>query len=167
MFLAIGVAASLASPIHAQPRAVETLVGNARVVDGDTLNIDGQSIRMWGIDAPESRQACQSDQGVIPCGQLSTHHLQLMIGDQAVRCEISGRDRYGRMVGICYAINQRNASLNQLMVRNGWAFAAYHTQRYNFCDDQKIAENQGSGLWQWRFQFPWEFRGSQARTWCR
>ncbi len=35
------------------------LTGPARVVDGDTLVIDKERIRLFGIDAPESKQLCR------------------------------------------------------------------------------------------------------------
>jgi endonuclease YncB( thermonuclease family) len=37
----------------------DDLAGQASIVDGDTLEIHGTRIRLWGIDAPESSQLCR------------------------------------------------------------------------------------------------------------
>jgi len=36
-------------------------VAAASVIDGDTIEVHGQRIRIHGIDAPESRQLCRLD----------------------------------------------------------------------------------------------------------
>ena len=42
----------------------ENLAGQASVVDGDTLEIHGTRIRLWGIDAPETTQLCRNDESL-------------------------------------------------------------------------------------------------------
>jgi endonuclease YncB( thermonuclease family) len=39
----------------------DDLIGQASVIDGDTLEIHGMRIRLWGIDAPESSQLCRGE----------------------------------------------------------------------------------------------------------
>jgi endonuclease YncB( thermonuclease family) len=39
----------------------DSFVGQASVIDGDTLEIHSTRIRLWGIDAPESTQLCRGE----------------------------------------------------------------------------------------------------------
>ena len=59
------------------------ITGPARVIDGDTLDIAGERIRLHGIDAPESRQTCIADGATWPCGQSATDALTEFIGGGA------------------------------------------------------------------------------------
>jgi endonuclease YncB( thermonuclease family) len=40
------------------------LTGQASIIDGDTLEIHGTRIRLWGIDAPGSTQLCRGEDSV-------------------------------------------------------------------------------------------------------
>lgn len=62
LLVALVVASGMATA-HTQivtPRAV--------VVDGDTLTIDGERIRLWGIDAPGTQQQCDLAGRQYRCG---------------------------------------------------------------------------------------------------
>ena len=52
------------------------ITGPARVVNGDTIDIAGQRIRLFGIDAPESGQTCIIDNQPWPCGEAATEALR-------------------------------------------------------------------------------------------
>ena len=83
---------------------VEILGSVPRIVDADTLDVAGQTVRLQGIDAPESAQSCRPAGGPrYPCGDHATQALQTRIGPDAVTCTIEGRDRYLRALGMCYA----------------------------------------------------------------
>ena len=83
--------------------AQEDLIGVASVIDGDTIEIHGQRIRLFGIDAPESRQLCVRPTGERwRCGQQASFALADQIGRATVSCQPRDRDRYGRIVAVCF-----------------------------------------------------------------
>ncbi len=79
--------------------ALADVTGPARVIDGDTLDVQGQRIRLHGIDAPESRQLCFIDGRRWQCGKEAANILMDFIKNRPVRCEDLGRDRYTRIGG--------------------------------------------------------------------
>jgi len=60
------------------------------VTDGDTIKLNGTTCRLWGIDAPESKQWCDD----YPAGSLATGTLQMLIKGNTVVCEPKATDRY-------------------------------------------------------------------------
>ncbi len=78
------------------------LVGQASVVDGDTLEIHGTRIRLWGIDAPESGQLCRdADSDLYQCGAKAANDLDTFIARRPVDCTPVAEDQYGWTVATC------------------------------------------------------------------
>ena len=97
--------------------ALADTTGPARVIDGDTIEIGSESIRLHGIDAPEAAQQCQDQAGKpYKCGPRATRVLRRLTDGETVRCEERDRDRYGRIVTVCYVGSQ---DLNRQMVLKG------------------------------------------------
>ena len=93
------------------------LEGVASVMDGDTIEIHGARIRLNGIDAPESDQLCQGPDGSKwHYGQKSAFALADFISRAVIRCEPRDRDRYGRIVAVCFKgdISERLAARSWL-----------------------------------------------------
>ena len=132
----------------------ETLTGIASVVDGDTLVIQGERIRLHGIDAPESAQHCyRLDRSRWPCGQSAAAALADAIGGQSVHCRGEERDCRGRLLAIC---SQQGQDLNAWMVRQGWALA-YRRERLDYIDEEQQAKVSRTGMWSGAFTVPWEW----------
>ena len=138
----------------ASTSAKADVVGPARVVDGDTLEIAGTKIRMHGIDAPESKQTCQANGKTYRCGQKSTVALRELIGSDDVRCEGTDQDRYGRVIAVCF-VGQTN--LNASLVSQGWALA-YRRYSNAFVGEEAEAKSNNRGLWAGSFIAPWDWR---------
>ncbi len=90
-------ALTIALCLFATP-ALADVAGVASVIDGDTIEVHGQRIRLHGIDAPESRQLCRLNGKPWQCGKDAANALAEKIGRRPIVCEERDRDRYGRIV---------------------------------------------------------------------
>ncbi|UXN59799.1 thermonuclease family protein [Phyllobacterium zundukense] len=130
-----------------QPKApTQLLAGTAYVIDGDTLSISGNHIRLQGIDAPELDQSC----GANACGKSARQTLVQLIQGRPVRCDGYGHDKYNRSLAICF-IGPIN--LNRAMVEAGQAIA-YGDYR----DVELQARRDKKGLWSGKFETPQDWR---------
>lgn len=130
----------------------------AEVVDGDTIRIGKEKIRLHGIDAPEARQLCQSVSGATwQCGLQAGFALADIVKQEVVTCTKKGTDRYGRILGICY---QKDNDLNGLMVSLGQA-VAYRRYSKDYINREKTASSSKLGIWSGQFVLPWLWRRGQ------
>lgn len=140
--------------------AQNTVVGRASVVDGDTLEILGQRIRLWGVDAVESSQTCVDAQGrPWPCGRRAAFALSDYLGQRTVSCTRRDTDRYGRTVAVC---SVGGTEVNRWLVAEGWALAYVEYGGSVYLEAQRQAQAARRGVWQGRFQEPWEYRRNPA-----
>ncbi len=134
--------------------ALADVAGTASVIDGDTLKIHDQRIRLHGIDAPESRQLCRLDGKPWPCGRDAANALADKIARRPVTCEDLGRDRYKRIIARCTVAGE---DLEKWMVANGWALA-YRRYSLDYVDEEADAQAARRGIWASEFVKPWEWR---------
>ena len=128
--------------------------GKAKIIDGDTIHLGKNKIRLHGIDAPEINQTCTIKEKVWECGIESFLALKNIILEDEVKCEITDIDQYKRFIARCF-VNKIN--INQYMVQNGWAIA-YRYYSLDFIDDEEIAKKNKIGIWKGKFQEPYLFR---------
>ena len=137
----------------------ETLTGQVRVVDGDTLVLDGTRVRLDGIDALETGQTCARNGTGWACGSSATEAMRRLIDRRQVRCEVSGRDRYGRAIAACFA---RGQDLQEELVRQGLALA-YRRYSTRYVPAEDAARAARAGIWAGSFVEPWRWRRQQRR----
>ncbi len=139
--------------------------GYAKVTDGDTIKIDTFKIRLDGIDAPEKRQKCKRQYLTIfmftfyedyLCGQKSTEALIKKINSKKITCKIYDVDYFKRLIGECY---KRKTNLNAWLVLNGHA-VAYRKYSKKYVSKEIIAKQEKKGIWQGKFEMPWDYRKS-------
>lgn len=151
IFQVVLLAISVATSATAETR----LTGRASVIDGDTIEIHGQRVRLHGIDAPESGQLCSDGMGInYRCGQAAALHLDDLVRGKSINCVSDQVDRYGRLIARC-SVN--GVSINESLVYDGMA-VAYRQYSNQYVLMEIDAQKAGRGLWAGDFEMPWNWR---------
>ena len=133
-----------------------------KILDGDTIKINGETIRFSGIDTPETtyyrkyKQICYLNNQKIYCGEISKNKLIEKIGNNKINCiREEKKDVYGRTLAECFVNDE---SLSSYLVKNGYAFdfKKYSKKKYDL--DQAYAKENKLGLWSMKFLYPWDWR---------
>ncbi len=132
------------------------LSGKAMVIDGDTLEIAGARVRLFGIDAPEASQQCTRAGADWACGRWATEELIAIIAGASVVCEGRDRDRYGRLVAVCRA---EGVDIADSMVRAG-AAQAYRRYALDYVGAEKEAMFAARGIWAGQMEAPASVRAA-------
>lgn len=141
--------------------ALLTITGPATVTDGDTIKIQGQKVRLFGIDAPEAKQWCEDEtRKLYACGVEAKTWLTWLLHNVEVTCKLEAKkDYYKRTLGVCYT---DNIDINEWMVGRGLALA-YVAYSRQYLAVQVDAEARGVGIWRGTFTAPWEWRASKRK----
>lgn len=129
---------------------------NLRIVDGDTIILNGEKIRFSGIDTPELKQTCMNGDQKVFCGMLAKMLLIKKIGNETPKCIREGKDAHKRTLAECFINGE---SLSAFLVRSGYAFA-YRKYSNKFIEDEEFAKEKQLGMWSMEFEYPWDFRKS-------
>ncbi len=154
------IATSLMAP---SPRAADAITGRATVIDGDTIEIRGERVRLHGVDAPESWQTCADGDGsTYRCGKEAAAALDLFLAaSRPTRCKIVERDRYERFVATCFRADGRE--INRWLVESGNALDWARYSNGAYAGDEDAARSQGAGIWRGKFQLPCQARAEHAK----
>ena len=153
-----------AGPIGPPARAEVT--GPPRVIDGDTLAVQGTVVRLYGIDAPELGQACRIGARAYDCGRIARTALLDLTAGVTVSCKLAPasaadprpeadpEDGADGRIGRCSADGY---DLSEGMAYTGWALALRRvSERYVAFEDRARAARRG--LWKGQFIAPWDWR---------
>jgi endonuclease YncB( thermonuclease family) len=153
----------ICSASSAATAGADEFVGRASVIDGDTIEIGGQRIRLNGIDAPESWQTCADEKGhAYLCGQKAALALDAWLAEsRPTTCRSVGNDRYGRVVADCF--REDNEVVNQWLVRQGFAVDWVRYSHGEYAADQIEAKKERLGIWRGSFQLPCEVRAARQK----
>src|ERR1700757_2890268 len=134
----------------------DDLAGQASVIDGDTLEIHGIRVRLWGIDAPESSQLCRGDDSLqYRCGAQAANDLDAFIARRPVICSPLSFDLYGRTVATC---SVGATDLGEWLVRKGLALDWPQYSKGRYAAAQHDADKAGRGMWAGSYVEPWLYR---------
>lgn len=140
--------------------AGQSTAATAIVRDGSTLQVGNVTFRLDGIDVPTVDQPCIDEHAdVWTCGIEARDQLAKLTGGKQIRCDDLGPDpAYKKWrLGVC-KIEGETTSLNQSLVRNGFALNAGASASGRFQTDEARAREDRRGLWKGCFAAPREFR---------
>ena len=157
------------------PPTVELLSGSVRVSDGDTVEITSEAdgtrhmVRIWGIDAPETKQLCRDGAGRdYACGKKATERMRELLGETAT-CEIRARDQYGRAVARCFPGSRTEEDIisegegesgdaGLALIESGDAVAYRQFSKGFYEPAEEVAREQKVGLWGGEVEEPADWR---------
>jgi endonuclease YncB( thermonuclease family) len=137
------------------PAGAQRIAGKVTSVhDGDTITVNGQSIRLGSIDAPELAQTY---------GSQSRDHLSALVLGQQVTVTYAQKDPYDRVLGTVFTPDCSNVNLSQVASGAAWYYEAYKCEidiqlRTAYAKAQNTAKALARGLWAAPAMAPWVFR---------
>lgn len=134
----------------------QIITGTAKAIDGDSLEVAGERIRLYGIDAPEKSQTCSREGQSWKCGEEASGLLAHLAEGRSVICQKQDRDVYGRQVSSCTV---GGVDLARAMVEAGLAVTLPQTGA-QYVQAETSVRAHSVGIWGSEFVPPSEYRSS-------
>jgi len=136
--------------------------GKAFAIDGDSIKVGKNEVRLVEIDAPEYSQNCFDAANLeYACGQISKSFTSNLVNGTNVVCNYIEKDKYDRFLAKCFV---GEISVNGEILKNGMAVI------YNFASAEPEmvaleaeAKKKRIGIWKGKFQLPKEYRKAHPR----
>ncbi len=150
----LAVAFAVVFVAAADARAADIIAGPARVIDGDTIEVDGVHVRLFGIDAPEKKQ---------PFGEKAKTNLSTLAYNRTAEADCRKTDRYRRKVCVVF-VGNKDVGLEQIKVGMAWWYQQYskeqsRQERSDYEQAESLAKRHRYGLWSGPNPTPpWEWR---------
>lgn len=130
--------------------------GMPSIVDGDTFELRGERIRLFGIDAPELGQPWWDREGrEFDAGQAAREALATLVEGKRLAVKVLREDKYRRSLAL---VKVDGRDVARLMISQGWAFASPGSSRYRRTEN--AARRRRRGFWQGEVMMPWDFRAA-------
>ena len=133
-----------------------------RVIDGDTIEVAGQTLDLAGIDAPELGQSCRNRATPTPCGIDAARDLKKIIGLRPVQCSMArqqpapGAGGVDRLVSSVVCMSGEE-DIAEILLRRG-AVAAAESSFPNYLLAEQSARSARLGIWRGPFIAPARWR---------
>ena len=138
-----------------------------RVIDGDTLELGGRVIQLFGIDAPELGQLCESGGKPWPCGVDAALALRKLVtvSEQQPHCSAWGGTEPkptadGALIEVCLVGDK---DLAQAMLHSGYGLATPGSFP-DHVEAEKNAKEAHLGIWHSHFAPPWVWRADSEQA---
>jgi endonuclease YncB( thermonuclease family) len=151
------IAVILAFLVTAPAVAADPIVGKARIVTGDIIEINRQRIHLFGIAAPAPDQTCTARGARWSCGQNATFALSAIVERQWVHCARAPAAPAERITAVCRLAGANGPDIGAAMVRQGWALADRRVSAA-YVREEDAARQAKAGLWVGEFVAPWDWR---------
>jgi endonuclease YncB( thermonuclease family) len=148
----LGASASAFSPNSIRERV--------RVIDGDSLEVAGATIRPLDVDAFELAQRCEGPNELAACGSIAATALGDQVQAQSVTFKGDERDDYGRLLARCML---GEVDLSSWLVEQGHG-PAYRRYSTRLVPLEEEAKGDRRGLSQTEFEPPWAYQRGVGRA---
>lgn len=128
----------------------EAITGAAHAIDGDSIVVAGEEMRIKGMDAPEFGQMCEIGGQQVACGKQAMAAMKRWLERGPVLCYGAERDRYNRRLVLC-RIN--GVDIGRDMVLRGLA-----VDYGLYAEEEREAARMFRGFWAGTFERPEDYR---------